>query len=115
MKTRIKNTLTSILLSLVLLSACKKDDKDDNTPAPSGTVSMKNDVFSPANLTVAVNTTVVWTNNDSWDHTVTSDNGQFNSGHISAGATFSKQFTATGTFPYHCDLHSGMTGTVTVQ
>jgi plastocyanin len=29
--------------------------------------------------------------------------------------TFSKQFTAAGSFAYHCTLHGGMDGTITVQ
>jgi plastocyanin len=34
---------------------------------------------------------------------------------LAAGATFSQTFTTAGTFPYHCNIHSNMHGTITVQ
>jgi plastocyanin len=33
---------------------------------------------------------------------------------ISSG-TQTRTFTAAGTYPFHCAIHEGMTGTVTVQ
>ena len=71
--------------------------------------------FSPQTITVAVNTTVKWTNNDAISHTVTSDTGLFNSGTLAPAGTFSFQFTAAGTFTYHCSIHTDMTATVIVQ
>jgi len=41
---------------------------------------------------------------------------EMNSGSIGGnGGTFAHMFAAAGTFPYHCSIHSGMTGSVTVQ
>jgi len=57
----------------------------------------------------------MWTNNDTIAHTSTADGGAWNSGTIAAGGTFSRTFTAAGSFPYHCAIHPGMIGTVTVQ
>jgi plastocyanin len=102
-------------------TGCKKENDDmspTETPAPAANtanVGMQNNVFSPPTITVAVNTTVTWKNNDAMAHTVTSNSGAFDSGTINAGGTYSYKFTATGTFEYHCTLHSGMTGTVIVQ
>jgi plastocyanin len=87
----------------------------------SGTVQGANEVliqgmaFSPVTLTVSVNTTVTWTNNDDVSHTVTSDNGLFNSGSFAHVATYSHQFTTAGTYPYHCTIHPYMTATIIVQ
>lgn len=71
--------------------------------------------FVPNPITVAVGTTVTWTNNDSTSHTVTSNTGLFNSNVLSAGKSFSFTFPTAGTFQYHCTFHSGMVGSVVVQ
>ena len=71
--------------------------------------------FAPNPITVPVGTTVTWTNNDTIAHDVASDSGVWNSNSMAAGAQFSFAFQTKGTFPYHCTVHSGMIGTVTVQ
>lgn len=83
----------------------------------SGTVSVSiaDYAFGPDNLTVKAGTTVVWTNSDRSNHTVTSDSGAFDSGRLGYGANFKWTFTAPGTYTYHCAIHSHMTGTITVQ
>ena len=71
--------------------------------------------FSPSSITINVGDTIVWTNYDSASHTVTSNDGTFDSGSISTGNTFSFTFTSAGTFNYYCAPHPNMTGSVTVQ
>jgi plastocyanin len=34
---------------------------------------------------------------------------------MNPGATFTRTFPSAGTFQYHCTIHPGMVGTVTVQ
>jgi plastocyanin len=101
---------------LLLLVACSKDNNMDNNGGTGNpnTISMKNSVFSPPSLQVNINSTVTWINDDNMVHTVTSDNGSFDSGDIAPGARFSFTFTNTGTFNYHCVHHSGMTGVLIV-
>jgi plastocyanin len=73
--------------------------------------------FSPATITIAVGTTLVWTNSTTVAHTSTSDAGSavsWDSGMINPGATFSFTFTRAGTFTYHCNVHPYMHGTVVV-
>jgi plastocyanin len=119
MKSLMKNSVKYLAVIMILttvsvFNGCKDDD--DDTPAPTTKeVLMENTKFSPASLTVSVNTTVKWTNKDGFDHNVVSDNSLFDSGLIPAGKTYSRQFTTTGTFPYTCTLHSGMTGSIIVQ
>jgi|WetSurMetagenome_2_1015567.scaffolds.fasta_scaffold35586_5 plastocyanin len=78
-------------------------------------VVMKNFAFSPAEVTIKVGDTVTWTNGDSANHTVVADNGEFKSGDLGQGATFSFTFTKAGAYPYKCGVHPTMTGTVTVK
>ncbi len=73
-----------------------------------------NFAFAPADITVTVGETVMWTNTDSASHTVTADDGSFDSGQIASGTTFEQAFTRPGTYTYRCTIHSSMTGTVTV-
>jgi plastocyanin len=74
------------------------------------------DHFVPQNVTVelGVNNTVVWINQDTVPHTVTSDTNVFKSGSIGPGANFTWTFTVAGIYHYHCSIHPFMTGTVIV-
>ena len=71
--------------------------------------------FTPATTQVAVGTTVTWVNNDTVQHTVTSDTKLFDSGPIDPGGKFTYTFTQAGTFAFHCSIHTSMTGSITVQ
>ena len=75
----------------------------------------------PADPQIRVGDTVVWTNKDTDNHTVTDDLGSFDSspmyppaGAIPPNGTYSHQFTAANVFNYHCKVHPGMHGKVTV-
>jgi plastocyanin len=78
-------------------------------------VVMSNRAFDPATITVNVGDTVTWLNQDAPQHDVVVDNGEFTSEPFDQGQTFSFTFTKAGTYTYHCSIHPGMTGTVTVQ
>jgi plastocyanin len=82
-------------------------------------IKLVNMTFTPAQLTVKVGTTVVWTSEDGVPHTVTADDGSFNSGNLNKGDSFKFTFTKAGKFPYYCAYHGtagggGMSGTITV-
>jgi plastocyanin len=73
--------------------------------------------FDPAVITVTAGTSVVWTNQTFATHTVTSDisdTQSFDSGGIAPGGTYTYTFLISGTFPYHCAIHTDMHGTVVV-
>lgn len=82
---------------------------------PVGAEALGNRAFTPDALDVAVGTTVTWTNTDSTSHTSTSDATGWNSGIVAPGGKFSFAFQQTGTFLYHCAIHPGMVGTVSVR
>jgi plastocyanin len=77
-------------------------------------VDIANFAFAPQQLTIHAGTTVTWINNDSAAHTVTADDGSFDSGRLATGAKFAFTFNQTGTFTYKCNFHSSMTATITV-
>jgi len=82
-----------------------------SAPVP---VTMPGKLFAPGELDVLVGTTVSWSNGDSSTHTVTADSDAFDSGHLRSGQEFSRTFTSTGTFAYHCSIHRSMRGEVRV-
>jgi plastocyanin len=71
--------------------------------------------YSPAVFHVVAGRTVTWVNLDTTAHTVTSNvSGQFDSGYITTGQTWSWTFTTAGTYHYYCAIHPSMTGTIIV-
>lgn len=68
----------------------------------------------PERLEIDRGTTVVWTNNGTVNHTVTSDGGLWDSGLVRRRAQFSRTFDQTGEFRYHCELHPSIKGVVAV-
>lgn len=95
-------------------SALAASDKHPYTRA-ANEVLIQNMAFSPAIITVPLNATVRWSNQDGAAHTVTSMSGVFDSGNIGVGGVYMYQFTRAGTYPYKCSYHASMTGTVVVQ
>ena len=102
---------------LFLVQGCSKSSNPTSSPPPSGnSVSIVDNAFNPASLTVDSGVTVTWRNNGATTHTVTSDSaGLFNSGTIASGGTYSHAFNTKGTFGYHCTIHVGMAGSITVR
>lgn len=84
------------------------------TSGAATTVDIRNTAFATASVKVAVGATVRWTNSDVAGHTVTADNGSFDSKDIAGGGSYSHTFTAAGTVSYKCTIHPEMTGTVIV-
>jgi plastocyanin len=110
------------IIAIAAVAACEKTgtgNVNSVTPAvaqPATTASVTIDgyAFHPPTLRIEVGTTVKWTNHQNITHTVTANNGSFNSGDIAPGHSFSHMFTSAGKFPYHCMIHPFMHGTVIV-
>jgi predicted secreted protein with PEFG-CTERM motif len=77
-----------------------------------------NECFVPSSVTVHPGDTVIWSNDDTAAHTVTSGtaadgpDGNFDSSLFMAGTTFSYKFDTLGNYPYFCMVHPWMTGSV---
>ncbi len=66
-------------------------------------------------LEVAVGDTVTWTNDDVMVHTVTAQDGSFDSDIFGPGETWSYTFTEAGEFNYACTPHPWMRGRIVVS
>ncbi len=106
------------------------DQASDNAQVSivPGASTLTDKAFSPNSIEVTVGQTVVWTNDDSAFHTVTSGTAgaadvgkEFDSGLTgpsaltSKGKTFEHTFDIAGEYPYFCTLHPAMVGTVIVN
>jgi len=102
------------LLAAVVIAGCV--GQSNTTPPLSTSTSLKieNFAFVPSEITILKGTTLTWTNLDDTQHTVTSDDGKFDSGQLGKGQTFIFAFEETGTFNYHCGNHLNMKATVIV-
>ena len=113
--------------------------KSFNVTIPKGSANPQVDItklgprqwYLPRQITVSVNDTITWINNDTESHTVTSGNGAgieslmnnkrgtpnglFDSGSFKPGQSWTHTFTKPGTYNYFCTIHPWMDGVVTVQ
>ncbi len=87
------------------------------TYAADTEVTIDNFSFTPATLSIAPGTTVIWTNRDDIPHTITDarDPRATRSPPLDTGERYSRTFATAGTFGYFCSLHPHMTGTVVVR
>jgi plastocyanin len=80
-------------------------------------VKILNFAFVPAHLVVSPGTRIVWTNEDSDPHTVTSDatSGGLSSAALDTGGHYAAVVKRPGTVTYHCTIHPYMHGSVLVR
>ncbi len=102
----------------LVAAACSSTTSVANSCGSSGananvnTTSSNN--FSPASTTITHGQKVCWQNSSAVTHTVTDDGGAFNTT-LPVGNIFVHVYPTAGTFPYHCTIHAGMTGTIVVN
>ncbi len=91
---------------------------ESKAPAPTNsssvTVEIDDRTFDPSQLDVGAGTTVTWTNGDTEAHTVTADNGLFDSGVLEPGQSYSTWLGGSGTVSYHSETDLDMKGSVLV-
>jgi plastocyanin len=137
-----KALLAAALLALSLaLAACGDSDDDTSgsatttettteegaateeggsSPAPSGEAAKAEKVkiveftYQPDPVVVQTGGKVTWQNEDAAPHTATADDGSFDTGTIEQGKIGSETFKEAGTYPYFCEIHPDMRGTVEV-
>ena len=94
-----------------------------NAPGSSipGCEQTSDGCFIPSMVTIDIGGEVIWQNNDTAAHTITSGtavegpSGVFDSSLVMAGSSFSHTFDAAGTFDYFCMVHPWMAGAVMVS
>ncbi|MEM2160863.1 MAG: plastocyanin/azurin family copper-binding protein [Candidatus Nitrosotenuis sp.] len=132
--------IAAFVISIPIGSAFAESNFDVIIPKGAGNPSydpqFKKDLFAeewyvPTKLTVSVNDTVTWVNQDTDKHTVTSGQssgraggvtgvqgisfGIFDSGLFGQDESWSYKFKRPGTFPYFCTIHPWMYGIVVAE
>jgi len=106
----------SFLALLILVPAAGAQDQGVVVSPVQGawSVSIQDYFFDPADAAVEPGSTITWTNNGDEPHTVTADDGSFDSGVLNPGDSFTLAFEGQGTVTYYCAIHPEMVGSVTV-
>ena len=89
-------------------------DSSPEAGGAAGDVTIVDFAFQAPEISVAVGTTVKWTNADSAGHSLLASDRSFKSERLAAGESFTFTFDAPGTFTYNCGIHPSMAGTVVV-
>ena len=133
---------TALVVALALAAAACGDDDDDTSSGPGtsttasggatdddygsgsgdGGSSDKPSVVAQGlafegDLTVAPGEEFVFDNQAGAAHTLTADDGEFDSGEVSGGSTSDPMAAPDepGDYGFHCEIHPSMTGTLTVE
>ena len=104
------------VLALALgLAACSSSSKSSSSSSGSAAdITISGTAFSDVKP-VKAGATVTVKNEDGFAHTVTADNGEFNTNNIDGGKTVTFTAPATpGTYKFHCNIHSSMHAELTV-
>jgi len=109
--------LASPIITTTTITPVFSQEEGSSVSIAPGAADPNNDLsFDPPQINVPTGSIVSWTNADSIQHTVTSDEqGLFDAGPISPGNTFENTFDSAGEFSYHCAIHPFMTGVVIVN
>ncbi len=113
------NALRRLIVAIPLLclafSGCGTSRHAAGT-VPADTIVIRNFAFSPETLTVASGATVTVHNEDRSTHTVTTAGRDFDTGNIPGGGTATFKAPSTpGRYPYICEMHQYMTGSLVVR
>jgi len=106
---------------LTAAAACGSSTSPPNLCANSGaaaTASATDAIaFTPGSVTITHGQSVCWQNVGTVAHTVADNatNGSLFNSNLPAGQMFVHTFPSAGSFGYHCNIHSSMSGTITVN
>lgn len=110
-----RSSLFALAFASVVLAACGSSYKSPTSPTPVSSpqvvvVGVEDDQFVPKDVSINPGDTVRWVLMGSANagHTVTAEDGSFDSGKIftQSGAVFEHTFSKAGTTTmYHCQTH----------
>jgi amicyanin len=104
-----------VIVALMMAGRASSSGVNATEEKPATEIKIDNFSFSPSAITVAVGSTVRWTNHDDVPHNVVNDDKSIKSKTMDTDENFSYTFTKPGTYSYFCSIHPKMTGKVVVQ
>ncbi len=117
---RTSSTTAVVPTAVAQVNPTSRPTTVSQSPARLTQMQIADDAFSPRTIGVTVGTTLVWTRSGTHPHTVTADDGSFDSGVLRGTDQFQRTFDVAGVYAYYCDVHGGpggvgMSGVVTVN
>ena len=107
--------LSTIALLMFVPTAATQDAGVQTVPIQNvWSVNIGDNFFDPPDAAIEPGSTITWTNNGALPHTVTADDGLFDSGVLNPGDSYTVAFDGQGTVTYFCAIHPEMRGSVTV-
>lgn len=108
-----------ISVALTLVVAAVGGHSTLSAAAGTRTITVKDDVFSPGNVTIAKNTLVTfrWADGSGAHDVASRGTRRFRSSKIQSDGVYRVRFKTAGTYKYVCTLHEdeGMTGRLVVR
>jgi plastocyanin len=107
------------LIAAMFLFGCAKDVGTDGSISSQGvgdttnTIGILSNSYSKPDHWVGRNYPVTWVNRDNKVHTVTADDGSWDSGPMQPGTSFTRAFSEIGSYSYH-DAFSPARGVLNV-
>ncbi len=112
---RRRQILLAVAAAAVLAVPAKAAMEMPGAAGAGATVSIGFDAYQPAQVDVLAGERVQWMNDSARQHTVTAEDGAYDSGRLGAGASFAHVYEAPGAYRFYCRLHPSMRGEVDVQ
>src|SRR3954468_11318601 len=105
------------LVALIALAVTRAVEGPSSASAASSgpSIVILDFAFSPRTRSVAAGTRLEVTNRDGTQHTLTAQDGSFDTGVLAGGAHTFITLRTPGTFRYHCNIHQNMTGELVVR
>jgi plastocyanin len=110
-----KAALLGVAVALAATSvadAAMDHEHGDSGGGGAASVTIEYSAYKPRRLEVLTGDTVTWRNTSARGHTVTAEDGSFDSGRVNVGERFMRTFSTTGAYPYYCRLHPTIRGEV---
>lgn len=120
----------ALLLAVAFAAGCMQAEEEPTRAPPTPArepvyhrVSIESYAYVPATIEIEAGDAVVWTNDGPYGgyyapaptHTATAEDGSWTTYRIDYPAEAIHTFASAGTWPYKCNFHANMTGTVVVR
>jgi plastocyanin len=104
--------LTMTLAAASVSDAAMQHDHGGSGASGAAAVDIEYAAYKPRRIDVLTGDSVTWTNTSARGHTVTAEDGSFDSGRVNANERFVHSFAEAGAYPYYCRLHPTIRGEV---
>jgi plastocyanin len=122
--TRLETLVLALLVPIVaaltvLVTVSVTSDATGAAPAKlangARAITIENFQYAPDPIGVEAGTTVTVTNHDATAHTLTADDGDFDTGDLARDESVRIVLDSPGRYTYHCTLHRSMRGVIEVR